>query len=253
MGFLGGAPVDWFLNRYYPGGQGLPMPDYDPFKMRGVSKIAHYFGQGIFEELKGKTVVDFGCGPGDNAIDLAAAGCEHVIGLDMQERFLEQGRAEAARRGLSDRVEFVQKVNEKVDAIISTDAFEHFGDPADILRIMRSILKDGGQLIVEFGYTWFHPLGGHTFSVFPWSHLIFTEKALMKWRNTFKSDGATQFHEIAGGLNRMTLGRWEKLVEESDFRFQSYRMNPIRNVRWLHHKLTREWTTSVIIARLVPK
>ena len=253
MGIIGGTPAYWFLKHFYPGGQGVPMSDSDTFKEKGLSKLGYYFGPQVFDELRDKTVIDFGCGAGDNAIELATQGCRNVIGLDLQERFLAQGRAESARQGVSDRVTFVSAYAGKVDVILSTDAFEHFADPAEILRIMRGLLKDDGQLVVEFGYTWYHPLGGHLFSVFPWAHLLFTEKALLRWRTDFKTDGATRFHEVAGGLNQMTLRRWERLVAESPFRFTQYDLRPIRAARRLHCGLTRELFTSVICARLVPK
>ena len=255
MGFIGGAPAYWFLKRFYPGAAGgLMSPgNIDPFKARGVSKLAFYFGDGIFDELRDKTVVDFGCGTGDNAIELASKGCRHVIGLDLQERFLEVGRRSAEAQGLSDRVKFVQETHEKADVVLSTDAFEHFEDPGGILRIMRSILKDDGYLLAEFGPLWYHPIGGHLFSVFPWAHLVFTEKALLRWRADFKSDGATKFHEVAGGLNQMTIRRWEKLVDESGFRLTKYDLRPIRPLRPLHNRLTREFFTSTVCARLVPK
>ena len=225
----------------------------DPFKARGVSKLAFYFGDGIFQELQEKTVIDFGCGIGDNAIELAAKGCKRVIGLDLQERFLEQGRQTAAAKGLSDKITFAQKTEEKADVILSTDAFEHFDDPGGILRIMRSIIKTNGYLLVEFGPTWYHPIGGHLFSVFPWAHLIFTENALLRWRTDFKSDGATRYNEVAGGLNQMTLKRWERLVDESGFRLTNYDLRPIRPVRRLHCRWTREFFTAVVCARLVPQ
>ena len=253
MGFIGGDAAYWFLKRFYPGGQNIPMVDFDTFKAKGISKIGFYFGENIFAELQDKLVLDFGCGEGNNALELAENGCRRVIGLDLQERFLERGRAEAIRRGLADRVRFVQKTEEKVDVILSTDAFEHFEDPGGILRIMRSLLKDEGYVLAEFGYTWYHPIGGHLFSVFPWAHLLFTEKALLRWRSDFKTDGATKFHEVAGGLNQMTLGRFDRIVAESDFRFASYEHRPIRPVRRLHCRLTREFFTSTICVRLVPK
>ncbi len=33
-----------------------------------------------------------------------------------------------------------------------------------------------GAVYASFGPTWYHPLGGHLFSVFPWAHPIFSEK-----------------------------------------------------------------------------
>jgi SAM-dependent methyltransferase len=255
MGWIGGAPAYWFLKRFYPGGEGVPMPQGDPFKIKGISKLGTYFGPDIFTELRDKVVIDFGCGEGDNAIELAAKGCRHVIGLDIQEERLAVGRAQAARLGLDGAVRFLAQTTEKADVILSTDAFEHFEDPAAILRIMRSLLRDDGYLLVEFGCTWYHPLGGHLFSVFPWAHLLFTEQALIRWRTDFKTDGATRFHEVAGGLNRMTIARWERIVADSPFRFSHYELVPIRAARrlHLHHRLTRELFTSIIRARLVPR
>ena len=229
------------------------MSSGDPFKERGVSKLATYFGPGVFEELRDRVVMDFGCGEGDNAIELAVNGCRRVIGLDIQEHMLKKGRDEAARLGLNDQVLFVSHWTEPVDVILSTDAFEHFEDPAFILREMRRLLRDDGYAKVEFGYTWYHPLGGHLFSVFPWAHLIFAEKALIRWRTDFKTDGATRFHEVAGGLNQMTIRRWERLIADSPFKFQSYELVPIKAARRFHAHWTRELFTSTIRTRLVPR
>ncbi len=52
---------------------------------------------------------------------------------------------------------------------------------------MNTLLQPAGEVLVSFGPTWYHPLGGHLFSVFPWAHLIFSEKALIRWRSTFKT------------------------------------------------------------------
>jgi len=153
--------------------------------------------------------------------------------------------------GVADRVAFGTECREPVDAIISLDAFEHFEDPASILKTMDAMLKPGGRLHASFGPTWFHPYGGHLFSVFPHAHLIFTERSLIRWRSDFKSDGATRFHEVAGGLNRMTIGRFERLVEGSPLRCEELETVPIRKFRPLANRWSREFTTAVVRARLV--
>ena len=78
---------------------------------------------------------------------------------------------------------------------------------------MFDLLKPGGLLIASFGPTWYHPLGGHLVSVFPWAHLIFSETALMGWRSGIRADGAKRFHEVEGGLNQMTIRRFEQLAQ----------------------------------------
>jgi SAM-dependent methyltransferase len=140
---------------------------------------------------------------------------------------------------------------ERADIVVSLDAFEHFTDPAEILRNMSRLLQPGGEVVVCFGPTWYHPLGGHLFSVFPWAHLIFSEQALIRWRSAFKTDGATRFSEVAGGLNQMTIKKFEALIEGGPFTLASLELVPIRRLRLLHNRLTREFTTAVVRGRLV--
>src|SRR5207244_8983444 len=115
---------------------------------------------------------------------------------------------------------------------------------------MNTLLQPEGEVLVSFGPTWYHPLGGHLFSVFPWAHLMFSEKAFIRWRSTFKTDGATRFSEVAGGLNQMTIARFAKLVADSPFDFGKLELIPIRKLRRLHNRLTREFTTAVVRCRL---
>ncbi|MGE0705964.1 MAG: class I SAM-dependent methyltransferase [Vicinamibacterales bacterium] len=209
-------------------------------------------GDGIFAELAGKVVLDFGCGTGETCVELANRGAKHVVGLDIQEHLLEEARLNAARAGVADRCTFATEYREPVDAVLSMDAFEHFGDPAAVLAEMRRLIDSDGYVIIEFGPTWLHPLGGHLFSVFPWAHLLFSENSLIRWRSEFKHDGATRFSEVAGGLNQMTIRRWERLVSMSDLQFKTYELRSIRRFRWLHNRLTREYLTAVVVARLTP-
>ena len=193
------------------------------------------------------------CGEGGEAIEMALKGAARVIGLDIRGEILETARRKAVEAGVQDLCLFTSHTEERADIIVSVDAFEHFADPAAILRMMSDLLRPQGEVIVSFGPTWYHPLGGHLFSVFPWAHLLFSEKALIRWRSTFKTDGATRFGEVAGGLNQMTIGRFEKLVANSPFRFASLDPAPIRKLRLFHNRLTREFTTAVVRCRLVKR
>ena len=215
------------------------------------SKIRVLLGDSLMREIQGQTVVDFGCGDGHEAVDLAKNGAARVIGVDIRENALANARKLAEREGVADRCSFVTKLDEPVDCIVSLDSFEHFADPAAILSLMSELLRPGGQVIASFGPTWYHPLGGHLFSVFPWAHLIFSEKALIRWRNDIRSDGATRFHEVEGGLNSMTIARFERLVKESPLQLRHIEAVPIRKLRPLHNSLTREFTTALVRCQLV--
>lgn len=218
-----------------------------------VPKIQRIIGSKGWDELRDRTVLDFGCGTGAGAVEMARHGARRVIGLDIREEVLEVARRRAEECGVAGSCVFTRTAAEPVDVIVSVDAFEHFADPAAVLKTMCSLLRDDGFVLVSFGPPWYHPRGGHLFSVFPWSHLLFTEEAQLRWRADFKSDGARRFHEIAGGLNMMSVGRFVSRVNASGLRFEQFRAVPIRPLRWAHNRLTREFTTSVVECKLVKR
>lgn len=220
---------------------------------RNRSKLEVLFGPEIWATVEGRVVIDFGCGSGVEATELAQHGAQRVIGLDLQTRLLYQARTLACQQGVSNRCTFAAETEEKADVILSVDSFEHFDDPAAILRQMRSLVKDTGVILIAFGPPWYHPLGGHLFSVFPWAHLLFTERCLIRWRSDFKSDGATRFGEVEGGLNQMTIRRFRQLIHESDFEFETFETVPIRRAARLSNSITREFFTATVRSRLVPK
>jgi len=216
----------------------------------GRSKLEVFFGAELWQAVAGKTIIDFGCGDGTEAIELARRGAARVIGVDIRPRLLAAARRAAAAAGVAERCVFTTEVREPADVIFSIDGFEHYADPAGVLTSMQSLLKPGGRVYNAFGPPWFHPLGGHLFTVIPWGHLIFTERALIRWRSDFKTDGATRFHEVEGGLNGMTVGRFERLVRASGFAVEAFDTVPIRRLRAIATWLTREFTTSVVRCRL---
>ena len=250
--FLGGPLGYWLLRRLAPPGRPLHGCDGSAYTHR--SKLEALLGPDIFHDLRDKTILDFGCGNGSEAIELARRGqARKVIGLDTRESALARARLAAAKAGVSDRCAFVTTTDEPVDMIVSLDGFEHFDDPAQALLAMRALLKSDGNVRVAFGPTWFHPYGGHLFSVFPWAHLLFTETALIRWRADFKSDGATRFREVEGGLNQLTIRRFKKLIRQSPFEVTALETVPIRRLGWLQNPLTLEFTTAIVRCRLIPR
>jgi SAM-dependent methyltransferase len=241
MAILGGRLAYNILRRLTKDGVS---PHIDGSAYANKSKLEALFGPHIWEEFKGKTVVDFGCGFGEQALEIAQHA-HKVIGIDIREEVLEVARSKEISNA-----EFATQTSEKADIVFSLDGFEHFNDPAEILKIMSAILKPGGYALLGFGPTWYHPLGGHLFSIFPWAHLIFTEKSLIRWRSDFKTDGATSFQTVSGGLNQMTIRRFKKVVSESPLTLTSMELVPIKKLRSLANPLTQEFTTAFVRARL---
>lgn len=229
-------------------------PDYCSGRVyEGKSKLAILMGDEFFTRIAGKVIIDFGCGEGADVVEMARRGAKRVIGLDIREDVLQAARQRALSASVQNTCFFVSSTKEIADIVVSVDTFEHFADPAGILRIMSALLQPAGEVLVSFGPTWHHPLGGHLFSVFPWSHLIFSEEALIRWRSTFKTDGATRFSEVAGGLNQMTIAKFEELVAGSPLKFAGLELIPINKLRSFHNRFTREFTTAIVRCRLVKR
>lgn len=218
-----------------------------------VGKLETYWGPEIWDELVGRTVIDYGCGWGGDCIEMARRGVRRAIGLDVRPKALAIAAKAAERAEVADCCTFRTTTDEKADAIICIDCFEHFNDPAAVLRTMAELLNPGGTAFVSFGPPWFHPYGGHSFSVFPWAHLLFSERSFLRWRSHYCNDGATRFHEVPGGLNQMTIRRFERLVQESSLRTTDFMAVPIRPVRLFHNRLTREFFTSIVRCKLTRK
>jgi SAM-dependent methyltransferase len=218
-----------------------------------TSKVETFLGGEFLGSIGGKTIIDFGCGEGSAAIELAQRGARRVIGVDIREDVLRVARRKARESGVGHICSFTNSTQERADVIISLDAFEHFAEPAAILRVMDALLKPGGEVLACFGPTWYHPFGGHLFSVFPWAHLILSEEALCRWRSGFKTDGASRFREVAGGLNQLSIRAFEKIVQASPFQPVFLECVPIRKLRWLHNRVTREFTSSIVRCRLVQR
>ena len=88
------------------------------------------------------------------------------------------------------------------------------------------------------------------FWVFPWVHILLKEDALIRWRAQFKTDGARKFGEVEGGLNQMTIRRFERILQEGSFVVEELELVPIRRMRPLHNRLTREFLTAPVRCNL---
>ena len=73
----------------------------------GKSKLETLLGREFLEQVPGKTVLDFGCGEGWEAIDLARRGAAMVIGLDNREEILQSARRNAIQAGVESVCRFV--------------------------------------------------------------------------------------------------------------------------------------------------
>jgi SAM-dependent methyltransferase len=118
------------------------------------------------------------------------------------------------------------------DVVYSCSSFEHFSDPEAILRLMCDRVKPGGKVVITFAEPWYSNNGAHTggYCRIPWANLLFSERTIMAVRSRYRSDGARRFEDVEGGLNRMTVAKFERLIKDTGLRVDWVKMWATRGV-----------------------
>ena len=120
---------------------------------------------------RGLTVVDYGCGPGHLAVELARrVGPEgRVLALDLNAEFRTRTAERAAAEGVAERVTVLAVTDDvlpleagSVDRVLCKNVLEYVDDPARTLAEFRRVLRPGGLAHVidsDWGLLAVEPLG----------------------------------------------------------------------------------------------
>jgi SAM-dependent methyltransferase len=191
------------------------------------------------KNISGKKMVDFGCGNGHQTVALAKSGAEYVFGVDTNPRCLENACKLVNCSKYSCIVTVVDKIEKSLrgtfDIVISQNGFEHFNDPIDVLDNMKELLKPGGKIYITFGPPWYAPYGAHMhfFTKIPWVNILFSEKTIMSVRSRFRNDKAKKFEEVEGGLNKMSVAKFNNLINKSGLKIDYLAYNCIKGKNFL--------------------
>jgi ubiquinone/menaquinone biosynthesis C-methylase UbiE len=174
-----------------------------------------------FGDLENARVVDVGTGRGE-LVWAAAHDVRQSIGVDIDAA----GLRNAAREGgewppaRNDPV-FVQAdaarlpmKDASLDIVASYWAFEHFPDYRGVFSEFDRVLRRGGIAYLEFGPLFYSPWGSHLyrFLYIPWVHLLFNEEVI---RAYLRQINQQTWIEAFEGLNRLTIGKFRQLVNDS--------------------------------------
>jgi 2-polyprenyl-3-methyl-5-hydroxy-6-metoxy-1,4-benzoquinol methylase len=113
------------------------------------------------QPVKGKRVLDIGCGPGHYSVRLAKEGAAKLLGLDFAPGMIDIAQENARRNGVLDRCHFIQAdflsypFGEKFDYSIAMGFMDYIEDPSGVidrvlattkLKAFFSFPADGGIL-----------------------------------------------------------------------------------------------------------
>ena len=135
----------------------LRYPRLDPGDMATYVRHRRYvygrIGLDVDEFFKGKSVLDVGCGTGEETLFLSQLGAERVVGLDSSEGSIEYARKAAKESGI-DNVEFrVESVlndeampRQAFDYVSSLGCIHHTPDTRRAFSNLARAVKPGGHV-----------------------------------------------------------------------------------------------------------
>ena len=100
--------------------------------------------------LAGKTVLDLGCGFGENCIRYVDKGAKRVVGVDISEKMLAVAEAENAHENikyLKMPMEDIGELREHFDVVVSSLAIQYVEDYQGLVNNIYNLLNDGGVLV----------------------------------------------------------------------------------------------------------
>ncbi|OIQ78224.1 ubiquinone biosynthesis O-methyltransferase [mine drainage metagenome] len=119
-----------------------PLHDINPLRLDYIDRIAG---------LRGKRVLDVGCGGGILSESMAVRGAE-VVGIDLGEKALKVAKLHALESGASVDYRLVavealaQELPQSFDLVTCMEMLEHVPDPSAVVRACARLLRPGGRV-----------------------------------------------------------------------------------------------------------
>jgi tRNA (mo5U34)-methyltransferase len=139
---------DWFHNIDLFGVPTAPshfLGDFPNVKWKHIEKV-------IPQDLTGATVLDIGCNGGFYSIQMKRRGADRVLGIDVDERYLNQGRYAAKTLGLD--IEFqrcsvyeIDNIEAQFDWVIFMGVLYHLRYP--LYALDKVVKKVRGKLLFQ--------------------------------------------------------------------------------------------------------
>ncbi len=104
---------------------------------------------GALGDLKGRRILDVGCGSGRYAVELALAGAE-VVGIDFSPEMLVMANERARAAGVQDRVTFIEgdfikwagQVEKRFDVAFAMGVLDYVDDAPGFIKMMADVADE---------------------------------------------------------------------------------------------------------------
>ena len=120
----------------------------------GPAEVGRIIGE---HEIRGKSVLDIGCGAGGVGVALAEGlGAGYVTGIDVEDAVLARARSLISARGLDTRVGLAKVApgplpfpDSSFDIVFSKDSIVHIADKHALMAEAFRVLKPGGWFLAS--------------------------------------------------------------------------------------------------------
>lgn len=110
----------------------------------------------LLPDLKGKKILDLGCGNGSMSKYFIEQGASYVLALDISKNMIEEARVKNTHKNITYEVmgmEQISKTKEKFDLVFSSLAFHYIEDFDKLTKDINNLLNKDGILL----YSQEHP------------------------------------------------------------------------------------------------
>jgi SAM-dependent methyltransferase len=219
-------------------------------------------------DLKGKDVLDLGCGYGGRTVHYREMGAAYVAGNEVRPDAVEEA-TEFARLKNLDNVEFFLAPAEKLpfpdnrfDIVMSYDVFEHVENFEQSLRESLRVLKPAGTLYAVFPPFYNATGGSHLHGVVSFSpapNLLFSSSVLKKATEEILTERGYDLRFLDSWrpadrlwcLNGVTIGSFRKTLRNLAFTSISITFAPLVT-NLARHPVVRRLHFLLRVATYVP-
>lgn len=127
----------------------------------------------LLPDVRGKNVLDLGCGYGHNCAEFSDFGAARVIGIDISQKMLDVARTESARPNVRYKILSMTEISslgECFDIVYSSLAFHYIEDFDKLISDISGLMNKGGILL----FSQEHPV--YTASLNGQGHYILDEQ-----------------------------------------------------------------------------
>lgn len=104
----------------------------------------------LLPNIDGKSILDLGCGYGENDLYLKKIGAKYILGTDISNHMIDIANKENKIDGIDYEVmamEDISNINKKFDIVISSLAFHYISNYDKLIKDIYNLLEDKGYLI----------------------------------------------------------------------------------------------------------